>query len=133
MIVRTGEDSPQERYWQDAAASITTGMILHVCYAAAASKRVACLSDLANVFTRPGSGFRETLDDLLNFVHDVEGKFEWQMPDGGVTRTHPTVREKVQEMLDKEDKDFGGVLSTAKTALTLYSDPLVARNTSGSL
>jgi len=31
MIVRTGEDSPQERYWQDAAASITTGMILHVC------------------------------------------------------------------------------------------------------
>ena len=39
MIVRTGEDSPQERYWQDAAASITTGMILHVCYAAAVSKR----------------------------------------------------------------------------------------------
>ena len=35
MIVRTGEDSPQERYWQDAAASITTGMILHVCYEAA--------------------------------------------------------------------------------------------------
>src|SRR5450631_1722322 len=132
MIVRTGEDSPQERYWQDAASSITTGMILHVCYAAAASKRVACLSDLANVFTRPGSGFRETLDDLLNFVHDVEGKFHWQMPDGGSTRTHPTVREKVQEMLDKEDKDFGGVLSTAKTALTLYSDPLVAKNTSAS-
>ena len=35
-------------------------------------------------------------------------------------------------MLDKEDKDFGGVLSTAKTALTLYSDPLVAQNTSAS-
>src|SRR5580693_4107512 len=132
MIVRTGEDSPQERYWQDAAASITTGMILHVCYAAAVSKRVACLSDLANVFTRPGAKFRETLDDLMNFVHDVEGEYKWQMPGGGSTRTHPTVREKVQEMLDKEDKDFGGVLSTAKTALTLYSDPLVARNTSAS-
>jgi len=38
----------------------------------------------------------------------------------------------VQEMLDKEDRDFGGVLSTAKTALTLYSDPLVSRNTSAS-
>ena len=35
-------------------------------------------------------------------------------------------------MLDKEDRDFGGVLSTAKTALTLYSDPLVAKNTSAS-
>src|SRR5471032_1283822 len=98
MIVRTGEYSPQERYWQDAAASITTGMILHVCYEAALEGRVACLADLSHVFTRPGSGFRE----------------------------------KVQEMLDKEDRDFGGVLSTAKTALTLYSDPLVAKNTSAS-
>jgi type IV secretion system protein VirD4 len=49
MIVRTGEDSPQERYWQDAAASITTGMVLHVCYAAAASGRIACLADLSAV------------------------------------------------------------------------------------
>jgi type IV secretion system protein VirD4 len=132
MIVRTGEDSPQERYWQDAAASITTGMILHVCYAAAKTKRVACLSDLANVFTRPGSSFRDTLDDLLNYAHDPDGKYDWRMADGVKTLTHPTVRDKVQEMLDKEDKDFGGVLSTAKTALTLYSDPLVARNTSAS-
>jgi len=52
MIVRTGEDSPQERYWQDAAASIATGMILHVCYEAELGGRVACLADLAYVFTR---------------------------------------------------------------------------------
>jgi type IV secretion system protein VirD4 len=54
------------------------------------------------------------------------------MPTGELTATHPTVREKVQEMLDKEERDFGGVLSTAKTALTLYSDPVVASNTSAS-
>src|SRR3974377_471898 len=54
------------------------------------------------------------------------------MPTGDRTGTHPVVKEKVQEMLDKEDRDFGGVLSTAKTALTLYSDPLVAQNTSAS-
>lgn len=132
MIVRTGEDSPQERYWQDAAASITTGMILHVCYEAALEKRVACLADLAHVFTRPGSSFRDTLGELLNFEHDPGYAHRWQMPTGGRTLTHPVVREKVQEMLDKEDRDFGGVLSTAKTALTLYSDPLVAKNTAAS-
>ncbi len=132
MIVRTGEDSPQERYWQDAAASITTGMILHVCYEAALEKRVACLADLSHVFTRPGSSFRDTLGELLNFEHDPGFPHGWHMPSGGRTSTHPVVREKVQEMLDKEDRDFGGVLSTAKTALTLYSDPLVARNTSAS-
>lgn len=132
MIVRTGEDSPQERYWQDAAASITTGMILHVCYEAALESRVACLADLSHVFTRPGSGFRDALGELLNFEHDPEKKRDWRMPTGERTRTHPVVREKVQEMLDKEDRDFGGVLSTAKTALALYSDPLVAQNTSAS-
>ena len=133
MIVRTGEDSPQERYWQDAAASITTGMILHVCYEAALTGRVACLADLAHVFTKPGQCFRDTLAELMNFEHDPG----YQLT-GGACRaaneraTHPVVREKVQEMLDKEDKDFAGVLSTAKTALTLYSDPLVAKNTSAS-
>jgi type IV secretion system protein VirD4 len=132
MIVRTGEDSPQERYWQDAAASITTGMILHVCYEAAIEKRVACLADLSHVFTRPGSSFRDTLGDFLNFEHDPAYEHGWRMPNGGRTLTHPVVREKVQEMLDKEERDFGGVLSTAKTALTLYSDPLVAKNTSAS-
>jgi type IV secretion system protein VirD4 len=132
MIVRTGEDSPQERYGQDAAASITTGMILHVCYEAALEGCVACLADLSHGFTRPGSGFRETLDELLNFEHDPGHAHDWRMPTGDRTLTHPVVREKVQEMLDKEDRDFGGVLSTAKTALTLYSDPLVAKNTSAS-
>ena len=132
MIVRTGEDSPQERYWQDAGASITTGMILHVCYAAALQGRVASLADLAHVFTTPGSNFRDTLAELLNFAHDPGYKHGWRMPTGESTATHPVVREKAQEMLDKEERDFGGVLSTAKTALTLYSDPLVARNTSAS-
>ena len=81
MIVRTGEDSPQERYWQDAAASITTGMILHVCYEAALQGRVASLADLAHVFTTPGSNFRDTLEDLLNFPHDPDYKHDWRMPD----------------------------------------------------
>lgn len=132
MIVRTGEDSPQERYWQDAAASIAAGMILHVCYEASLNGRVACLSDLAHVFTTPGQSFRETLAELISFQHDPHFSHKWRMPNGDRTATHPVVKEKVQEMLDKEDKDFGGVLSTAKTALTLYSDPLVAQNTSAS-
>ncbi|MCX6593142.1 MAG: type IV secretory system conjugative DNA transfer family protein [Acidobacteria bacterium] len=132
MIVRTGEDSPQERYWQDAAASITTGMVLHVCYAAEAEGRKACLSDLAKVFTRPGQSFRDTLNELLNYPHDPTRKYKWMTDDGEPTATHPAVREKVQEMLDKEDKDFSGVLSTSKTALSLFSDPLVSQNTAAS-
>src|SRR4051794_12655130 len=89
MIVRTGEDSPQERYWQDAAASITTGMILHVCYAAAAEGRVACLADLASVFTKPGQSFRDTLAELENFPHDPTRAHAWRVSAGEQTATHP--------------------------------------------
>ena len=132
MIVRTGEDSPQERYWQDAAASITTGMILHVCYEAALKVESPAWRIWRTSSRNRAQSFRETLDELLNFQHDPNYAHNWRMPTGDRTATHPVVKEKVQEMLDKEDKDFGGVLSTAKTALTLYSDPLVAQNTSAS-
>jgi type IV secretion system protein VirD4 len=54
------------------------------------------------------------------------------MPTGEATETHPVVQEKAQEMLNKEDKELSGVLSTAKTALALYSDPLVAKHIAGS-
>lgn len=132
MIIRSGEDSPMERHWEDSAASLTTGMILHACYSAAAEGRVASLADLAGAFTRPGTDFRETLNEMLSFPHDPEMERGWRTPGGLKTATHPVVSEKAQEMLDKENKELSGVLSTAKTALALYSDPLVARNTAAS-
>ena len=121
-----------ERHWEDTAASLTTGMILHVCYSAASEGRVACLADLAGQFTRPGIDFRETLNEMLSYPHDPALKRGWRTTTGLQTATHPVVSEKAQEMLDKESKELSGVLSTAKTALALYSDPLVARNTSAS-
>ncbi|HEX4168140.1 MAG TPA: type IV secretory system conjugative DNA transfer family protein [Bryobacteraceae bacterium] len=132
MIIRSGEDSPMERHWEDTAASLTTGMILHVCYDAANGGRVASLADLARNFTRPGIDFRETLNEMLSYPHDSGFKRDWRTTGGLQTATHPVVSEKAQEMLDKDAKELSGVLSTAKTALALFSDPLVARNTSAS-
>jgi type IV secretion system protein VirD4 len=132
MIIRSGEDTPMERHWEDSAASLTTGMILHACYCAAAEDRTANLADLAGLFTRPGVDFRETLNEMLSYPHDPDCRYNWRNLRGLRTSTHPVVSEKAQEMVDKEDKELSGVLSTAKTALALYSDPLVARNTSTS-
>lgn len=132
MIIRSGEDSPMERHWEDSAASLTTGMILHACYTAAGEDRVACLADLSALFTRPGVEFRETLNEMISYQHDADYRHGWRTPTGLKTSTHPVVSEKAQEMLDKESKELSGVLSTAKTALALYSDPLVARNTAAS-
>jgi len=132
MIVRTGEDSPQERYWQDAAASITTGMILHVCYAAALESRVACLADLSHVFTRPGAGFRETLDELLNFEHDPGHATTGACRPAIRPSLIPWFAKRCRKCSTRRTATLAASSPRRKTALTLYSDPLVARNTSAS-
>jgi type IV secretion system protein VirD4 len=134
MIVQTGEDPTSEdaAYFQQTACSLTSGLILHVCYAALRESRQATLAELYGVYTRPGESFRDTLIDLLNYPHDPDRKHGWTMPNGAPTATHPVVRQKAQEMLNKQEKDFGGVLSTATTALAVYCDPLVASNTAAS-
>jgi type IV secretion system protein VirD4 len=132
MIINTGEENPLDPHWDKTATSLTTGMILHVCYAARLEGKTPTLALLSAIFTRPGVDFRETLQELLNYPHDPKRGFNWHMPAGESTATHPVVREKAQEMLNKEEREFSGVLSTAKTALGLYSDPLVVENTATS-
>ncbi|HEY7391831.1 MAG TPA: type IV secretory system conjugative DNA transfer family protein [Bryobacteraceae bacterium] len=134
MLVQTGEDpkTEAEAYFQNTACSLTSGLILHVCYAAARESRQATLAELYYLYTRPGESFRDTLTDLLNYPHDPDRKHGWTMPNGAPTATHPVVRQKAQEMLNKYDRDFSGVLSTASTALAVYCDPLVASNTAAS-
>jgi type IV secretion system protein VirD4 len=118
-----------ERHWEDSAVSLTTGVILHVAYSAKSAGTVACLADLSRQFTRPGISFTQTLAEMQVAIHDPAMTCGWTERDGSRTATHPVVAEKTQEMLDKEERELSGVLSTAKTALAVYSDPLVARNT----
>jgi type IV secretion system protein VirD4 len=132
MIVNSEGEEPLDPHWQKSGASLMTGMILHVCYAAASKERTATLPELSAIYTRPGADFQETLRELLFYPHDPHREYKWQMPTGEATETHPVVREKAQEMLNKEDKELSGVLSTAKTALALYSDPLVAKHIASS-
>ncbi len=135
IMVRTNPDA-KDPYWQDAAASVTTGMVLHVCYAARAEGREATFGELAGTFIRPGQSFKQsfkdTLAEIINYPHDPDGTCNWTTPEGGPTKTHPIVRLKCQEFLDKEDKDASGVLSQVNTALSLFADPVVVRNTSSS-
>ena len=57
MIIRSGEDSPMERHWEDTAASLTTGMILHVCYTAAAKSASPVSLILPVILRDPASSF----------------------------------------------------------------------------
>ena len=83
MIVRTGEDSPQERYWQDAAASITAGMILHVCYASAAVAEWHALR-IYRQFHPAGPNLPQTLAELESF-HTIPNASTGGTADGDQT------------------------------------------------
>lgn len=146
MLCRTGKESSQDEHWIKSASSLITGLILHLCYVARNQGRFATLTELANALTPLASDLDTVIiDDAEGPVDVVRTYFSmlmetnhalpnnpWRSRNGTETRTHPVVSEKMQEMLNREDKEFSGVLSTAKTALQLYSDPLVQRCISAS-
>jgi type IV secretion system protein VirD4 len=47
-------------------------------------------------------------------------------------QVHPVVGSAARDMMDRPDEEAGSVLSTAKSYLALYRDPIVARNVSKS-
>lgn len=146
MLVHTGGEGEgggnDSTYWTNSAEQIITGMLLHVCYAAARKGKVACLADLSYIFKRPDMTFRTSIAKVLGlgkkpgpaFEHDPNSAADppWVTGDGSPTKTHPVVAACIREMLQKEDKDFSGVLSTASIALKIFDDPLLKVNTSAS-
>jgi len=143
MLCRTGKESPADEHWTTTAVSLITGLILHICYVARWQRRFATLSDLSAALTPVDEGsdptedaeksnpVREHFEYIKTAAHDTS-ETRWKDSAGRPTATHPVVAEKLQEMLNREYREFSSVLSTAKRALTLYSDPLVAGNVSTS-
>jgi type IV secretion system protein VirD4 len=144
MLCRTGKESAQDEHWIKSATSLVTGLILHLCYVARRKNRFATLTELSNSLTPLMSDLTSPIDQeemdtqQINVVREyfsqamrtphVDSTSYWNLRDGQKSLVHPVVLEKMQEMLNREDKEFSGVLSTAKTALILYSDPLVQRS-----
>jgi type IV secretion system protein VirD4 len=144
MLCRSGKESPHDEHWIKSATSLITGLILHLCYLAKRMNRFATLAELSNALTPLMSDLtmpldlegmdaqqvnvaREYFSQIMRTPH-AESTSYWHLRDGQKTLVHPVVLEKMQEMLNREDKEFSGVLSTAKTTLILYSDPLVQRS-----
>ena len=144
MLCRSGKESAQDEHWIKSATSLVTGLILHLCYTARRKNRFATLTELSNSLTPLMSDLtmpidlegmdnqqpnvaREYFSQVMSTPH-VDSTNYWNLRDGQKSLVHPVVMEKMQEMLNREDKEFSGVLSTAKTTLILYSDPLVQRS-----
>ena len=121
-----GSDKPD--HWRDLAASMIEGVVLHLKYIQDGD---ASFGDvLGYVFGE--IPIRQRLQDMAITVHgknDEQRKF-LQEAYGAEDGVHPFVKQKAYTFLQKEDKEFAGIMSTVEELLKDFSDPILAKNTS---
>jgi type IV secretion system protein VirD4 len=105
-----------EDHWQKTSFALLTGLILHVLYARKARGETASLSDVAHALSDPARPADQLWQAMVDNLHLKTGP-------------HPTVAAAGRDMMDREARERGSVLSSAKTYLTLFGDPLIAQNT----
>jgi type IV secretion system protein VirD4 len=106
-------------HWAKTSHAFLTGAILHVLYQARADSRSGALPDVALALSNPSRPIDGFYRDML---HN-----KWA---GGAV--HPTIAAASRDMTNRPDEERGSVLSTAMSFLSLYRDPLIARNVSRS-
>ena len=105
-----------ETHWQKTSQALLVGLILHVLYVARAQGGGASLADIDAIMSDPERPTAELWTQMCEFPH-VDGA------------NHPVVGAAGRDMLDRPEEEAGSVLSTAKSYLALFRDPVVARNT----
>lgn len=108
-----------ESHWQKTAQALLVGVILHVVHKAALEKSPATLAEVDRILADPNRPAAELWKEMTVYPH-VDGT------------VHPVVGAAGRDMLDRPEEEGGSVLSTAKSFLALYRDPVVAHNTSAS-
>lgn len=104
-------------HWISNAFTLLTGAITHECYCAKNEDREPSMVKVRAAIA--GGNIQQSLCEWRDTKH-VDGK------------THPTVESVALEMLQKADKEVSSIYSTAITKLSLWLDPVVAKNTTES-
>ena len=104
-----------ESHWQKTAQSLLVGVILHALFKARLEGTPATLPSVDAMMADPNRDIKELWMEMATDGHR----------DG---HNHPVVGSAARDMMDRPDEEAGSVLSTAKSYLSLYRDPVVGRN-----
>ncbi len=116
----------EEAHWIATASALLLGVILHVLY----KEHDKSLAGVAGFLSDPSfESPSQMYQCMLNAQHDAKDDMRWTDVSGRRTWTHPVVAMSARDMLNKDPKEATSVLSTAIRFLTLFRDPIVARNT----
>jgi type IV secretion system protein VirD4 len=101
-------------HWDKTSFMFLVGVVLHVCYLHKVAGQTATLPDVAAALSRE-EGINALYADMKHNTH-LDGQ------------PHTVVMRSSIDMLEKEERERGSVLSTAKTFFAIYADPVLARN-----
>lgn len=130
-----------EPHWDDIAASLVTGILLHEGYKAMNENRVVTGRDISRALNPPDRQFADVLKEMLTYEHDPHGRFGWVYRNSSgknvATKVHPVVMQCATQMLDRTtDKgptdEFASCLSSAQKRFDIFRDPLIINATSES-
>ncbi|QDQ29339.1 conjugal transfer protein TraG [Chitinimonas arctica] len=127
-MVADPEGKGLQDHWQKTSWALLVGIVLHVLYL----EEDKTLTGVVNFLTSPSRSTTDMLDYMLCCHHDYKKVHGWVDDQGKQTFVHPVVASVARDMLNKAEEEMSSVLSTAVSFLTLYRDPIVARNTSRS-
>jgi type IV secretion system protein VirD4 len=119
LVDPNGRGVERGDHWQKTAYSLLVGCILHLCYKGKLEGSSATFGELDRMLANTDQSNSALWQEMLSYAHD-NGK------------NHPVVSRTARDMIDKAPAEASGVVSTAKTFLDLYRDPVVAENTSRS-
>ncbi len=107
-------------HWQKTSFALFVGLILHALYKARnGDGPAASLPLLDAMLADPARPTDDLWIEMTTYGH-INGE------------NHPAVGASARDQMDRPEEEAGSVLSTAKSFLALYRDPVVARNVSTS-
>ena len=115
MMIVDPDGKGLDDHWAKTAYGFLVATILHVCYVKKSEGKTANLTDVGLALADPSRDIVELFEEMLEFQHKSG-------------TTHIVVAQEARGMLQKADKEQSGVVSTVRSNLTLYVDPIVSRN-----
>ncbi len=108
-----------QTHWQKTSQALLVGVVLHALHKSIREGTPATLPHVDAMLSDPDRDVRELWMEMVMQTY-LDGQ------------SHPVIAAAGRDMLDRPDEEAGSVLSTAKSYLSLYRDPIVAQNISTS-
>ena len=118
-LIVDSDGKGMESHWQKTSYALLVGVILHAIYKAADDGVTASLPSIDKMLADPDRDTGELWMEMVTYGH-VDGE------------NHTAIGSAARDMMDRASEEADSVLSTAKSYLSLYRDPVVARNVSKS-